>query len=156
MDKPTQCERLGLWATGGNTSICPKVILAIQLLPCRPTSQVMPNFPLSQNMLHFKNKLCFFLIYFTWRLITLQYWSGFAIHWHVISCVFSGIYNRFKCQLETKEQFMRAPVDVSVGHFPHRCAMEILRGWIKLAAQKKRKNSPETWDVPTGHNTQGL
>ena len=60
MDKPTQCERLGLWATGGNTSIYPKVILAIQLLPCRPTSQVMPNFPLLQNMLHFKNKLCFF------------------------------------------------------------------------------------------------
>ena len=26
--------------------------------------------------------LLFFKIYFSWRLITLQYCSGFAIHWH--------------------------------------------------------------------------
>lgn len=53
------------------------------------------------------------------------------------SCVFNVKYNRFKCRLETKEeQSMRAHVDISVGHFPHLCTMEILRRWIQPVAQE--------------------
>ena len=42
-----------------------------------------PTFSLFSFTFFFPSKLFYFkLIYFNWRLITLQYFIGFAIHWH--------------------------------------------------------------------------
>ena len=54
----------------------------------------LPNCPIAASSLEFRF-VWFFnffkLIYFTWRLITLQYCIGFAIHWHESTMVWNSV-----------------------------------------------------------------